>query len=422
MITDKIRTACLLALFACAAAACTDDNETADSGISVQNDATPPALDAAAPDAADPADAAAPDATDPADTGSTPDAGLDAGTADPCPREDGGRCAAITWTSTTTVYPVVVDHHTSFITEGQGTAYLNIAGGIFTDALGGAETVYDAVRRAPIAADGALGAWEDAVRLPIPLAFEAIAVHERRVYLLAGVTSDAQGPAASIAVYWADIAADGSIAEWKEGPSLPREVRLHATANVLNGRLYLIGGSGSSAVIDTVNYTALDPATGAPGAWVAAPALPAPRSHHTSLAFGGFVYVIAGFDVDQRAAPTIWRSTTGADGAIDGWEEAGQILQAPWTASSFVHRNSVFIVGGGSGSGFLATFLDRIRFAPILPDYTIGAFEDVDQVLPVARSHVHQTPIHNGHIYSVGGRKLRPELSSIDDVFVGDLW
>jgi hypothetical protein len=414
--SDKITTVLLAAIFLFAA--CTDDPQTAQDATTnppITDSGVIPQADAAAPDAE-------PDAGVEADAGTPPPP--DAGMAEPCVRNDAGRCAAVTWTSTTGLYPVSVDHHTSYITEaeGGGAAYLNIAGGILSDTQGSAQEVYNAVRRAPILADGTLGAWEDATALPIPLAFHAIAEHNRRVYFLAGVTQDSQGPAASIAVYWADIDASGAITEWKSAPDLPREVRLHAQAGVINGRLYLIGGSGGQAVVDTVSYTELDPVTGAPTTWISGPPLPEPRSHHAMVLFGGYVFVIAGFDVDQRALPAILRSTFGENGEITGWEQVGEMTEAPWTASSFVYRNYVFVVGGGQGSGFAARFVDRVRIAPVLPDFTLGAFEDVDDKLPIARSHVHQTPIYGGRVYSVGGRQQRPLLTSSANVFVGELW
>jgi hypothetical protein len=423
--TDKISTPALLlmALIAAASAtACTDDDQpSSDAGITANADAAPVTdVGVTAPDATEP-DATIEEDAGLADTGEPP-APPDAGMADPCLRNDAGRCAAVTWTSTTGTYPVAVDHHTTYVTEGQGRAYLNVAGGILTDVQGSAEEVYDGVRRAEILAGGSVGAWEDTTTLPFPLAFHAIAQHERHVYFLAGVTSDAQGPAASVAVLWADIDDTGTITEWKRGPALPREVRLHASAQVVNGRLYLVGGAGSQDVVDKVNFTVLDPVTGAPTTWIDGPALPAPRSHHATVLFGGQIYVLAGFDESQRAAPAIWRSSTGEDGAISAWEQVGEMAQAPWTASSFVHRNYVFIVGGGTGSGFAARFIDRVRMAPFLPDFTVGEFEDVDEKLPIARSHVHQTPIHDGRVYSVGGRELNPELTSINNVFIGSLW
>jgi hypothetical protein len=346
----------------------------------------------------------------------------DAGSAPACARNDAGRCQAVTWTSTASTFPVVVDHHTTFVARTATVSYLNVIGGIRTDSQGGAEEVYSAVRRAEILANGDLGPWVDAVPVPFPLAFHGQAVAENRIYLLAGVTADSQGAGASTAVLWGETDATGSVPEWQRGPRLPQEARLHATAVILEGRLYLIGGAGSDAALTTVSVSVLNPATGEPGPWSTAAPLPAPRTHHACVVVGPYIYVLAGMDIDSREAPEIWRSITDGEGVVSGWEVVGEIADAPWTASTFFHNNYVYVVGGGNGSGFLAQFLDHIRQAPLNSDFTLGEFEDVDAKLPIARSHVHQTPIHDGRIYSVGGRLLTGGLRSTNAVFTGDLW
>lgn len=401
-------------------AACSDeDDPPADAGTTLTDlGVTAPDLGVAHPDASDDAGTAEEDAGF-EDAANIPP---DAGEPPPCLRNDAGRCEAITWTSTTTHYPVVVDHHTTFVATTATASYVNVIGGIRTDSLGGAEEVYSIVRRAEILANGALGNWVEVTPVPFPLAFHGQAVSGNRIYLLAGVSADRQGPAASIDVLWGETDSSGSVSEWRDGPRLPAEVRLHATAAILNGRLYLIGGAGSDAPVDTVSVSVLDPVTGEPGAWSTAAPLPAPRTHHACVVVGPYIYIFAGMDVNSREAEPVWRSITDGDGIVSGWEMVGEMIDPPWTASSFVHNNYLYVVGGGNGSGFLAQFLDRIRQAPINPDFSIGEFEDVDAKLPIARSHVHQTPIHNGQIFSVGGRLLTGGLQSTDAVFVGELW
>jgi hypothetical protein len=73
--------------------------------------------------------------------------------------------------------------------------------------------------------------------------------------------------------------------------------------------------------------------------------------------------------------------------------------------AAFVRNSFFHIVGGGISGGHHRNgeFLDRVRRAPIEADGHIGTFEDITP-LPLARGHVHQTPIHGNYIYSVGGR------------------
>ena len=75
----------------------------------------------------------------------------------------------------------------------------------------------------------------------------------------------------------------------------------------------------------------------------------------------------------------------------------------------------------GEGAG--AHFVDTVRGAPLDAAGVPGAFETFDRPLPLARSHVHQTPVHDGFVYSVGGRVADGNgLRSTNRVLVGELW
>ena len=63
--------------------------------------------------------------------------------------------------------------------------------------------------------------------------------------------------------------------------------------------------------------------------------------------------------------------------------------------------------------------LDTVRRAKVNDDGTLGAFELMAPLIK-ARAHVHNTPIHAGLIYSVGGNTGGHE--PINDVTVGTLY
>lgn len=89
---------------------------------------------------------------------------------------------------------------------------------------------------------------------------------------------------------------------------------------------------------------------------------------------------------------------------------------APWTAGASVYGDSLFVVGGGEGGPGMEQYVARVRQARFLSDNSVSGFADLTP-LPVARSHVHQAPIFNGRIYSVGGR-LQPSLDTMSRAFV----
>jgi len=271
------------------------------------------------------------------------------------------------------------------------------------------QEVYTAVRRARIAADGMIGAWEDTTPLPTPKAFHAQAVHNGYVYLLAGVTADMTGPGASLTVLIGHMNGDGTVRAWFSGTRLPAVVRLHATAAVVHDHLYLIGGSSQ----EPLNNVTVAPimADGSIGAWTAGTALPAARSHHAAVVWDDRIYLIGGFGAGQAQANPVLRSVHDATGALTGWEEVGTMPEAPWTSGAFVRNDFIYVVGGGEGSSFFSKYVDRVRRAPIGADGHVGAFEDVAAPLPRPRSHVHHAPYFNGHIYSIGGRREQGLIS-----------
>lgn len=362
----------------------------------------------ATPDAMDDMRDAMPDVMD-----AMPDAAVDAMPESPC----GTACTAIAWIGGPAL-PRVSDHHTTLVEDGPAGPALVVVGGIESDAQGGAAVVSDRIDRSPIGADGLLAGWDEAGRLPFPLAFHGQARAGERVFLVAGVTADEQGPLGSRAVLMLTVG--GEAPEVVECDDLPAPA-VHPTAEVLGERLYVIGGS-QGAPVDRV-WVASIAGGGCPEAWAAAPALPEPRSHHASAVHDGRIHVLGGFGASDARRPTVLRSVHGEDGALTGWEAAGELPASPWTASALVIDDAIWLFGGGEGGGALARFVDTVRRAGVV-DGMVGAFEGVDAPLPIARSHVHQTPRWGRFVYSVGGRVFSGagfELESTDRVFVGRL-
>ncbi len=326
----------------------------------------------------------------------------DAGTA--C---DGVRDCRITWT-TAPDFPTSVDHHSTFIANG----FLYVAGGVNNTTM----KIFDAVRRAPIAADGSLGSWVDCQKLPVPLGFHAMAQTATHVYLLAGVSEDAQGPLGSDHVYVGKLEADGDIT-WAASPKRLRYFALHATANVIGDSLYIAGGLGSGNAAQSVVKRAKLNGDGSLEDWADAPSLPLQRSHHVAFVRDGRLYLAGGFDTGMTSHVDVLRSELDANGVVTGWTVAGQIEQSPWTAGVVVYRDHVFLLGGGEGGTFDSVYVNRVRRARFNADLTLSTFQDID-TLPAARAHVHQTPIFDGRIYSVGGRQM-DGAASISKVFIG---
>lgn len=335
-----------------------------------------------------------------------------------CARDTEGRCQVITWTDGPSfIHPT--DHHTTFVHENADGAYLYVAGGLYVIDEA-PQTLYDTLTRAPIAADGSLGAWEYVLSFEKAFGFHGQAQTADRVYLMGGTSLDSEGPFAIPDVTILELNEAGGVRA-RPGRSL-NVARVHATAQVLGSTLYLVGGTSEGGLIQSTTLVSQLDANGTNGPWTEGPALPSGRTHHAAVVHDGRIYLFGGLTHGDMPVSEVWRSVHDTNGVLTGWETVGTMDEAPWTASAFVYNDSVYLVGGGYGlQRPNVEFLDRVRRAPFLLDGHVGAFEDVANPLPIGRSHDHQTPTFGNHIYSVGGRHDVEAPTSINNVFIGSI-
>jgi len=381
--------------------ACGDDSKSRDTtdGADTTDVAGTTALDTTP---ADTADTSPPDEV--VESGCVPEGAVAAG------------CSSIDWVQEDASYPRKSDHHTTLVHTSGASTWLYVVGGITLDAVD--ETVFAEVRRAPIVDYGELGAWQDEAALPIPVGYAGQATAGDHVWVVAGLTQDADGVAASSHCFLGSFDSDGHLT-FVDTTAMPAEVRLHPSAQILANRLVVVGGTNGQHAIDSVVLADVL-SEGAVGEWRAGPTLPSPRSHHASVVHDGHIFVFGGFDEGNVPIADIWRSQSDADGEPTGWEVIGTMDTPPWTHAATLYRDGVFLVGGGEGGPGEEQYVDRVRWARFTADDRLTTFVDVVNPLPRPRSHVHQAPIFNGYIYSVGGRSAR-SFQSIADVFVGYL-
>lgn len=316
-------------------------------------------------------------------------------------------------------YPQPVDHHTTSIVQTPAGAFLYVVGGIEADSRGQPVQVYSAVRRARIAADGSLGAWEDEGALPRPLAFHATLTMGRSVVLAGGLSSDGSGALGWVAsLLSAEVDDEGHLSAWTVHPDRVGGATLHGQLVAMGERAYLVGGgAGAIGLSAAVRSYAL--ARDRDGALTLGEprdeaSLPFARSHHIALAFGGHLWVVAGLAEGGDAA-IVHRSVSmeGAPDVLVGWEEVGSLADPPATASLvYLEPSTLWLVGGASRTGFSA----RVRTLG-LDESGAAPGEDALE-LPIARGHVHQTPTQGRWLYSVGGRVLEGRTQrSTSDVY-----
>jgi N-acetylneuraminic acid mutarotase len=143
----------------------------------------------------------------------------------------------------------------------------------------------------------------------------------------------------------AGVAASADGASWRSAGSLVEAVRYPAIA-VVDGIVYLFGGVNSPARTDTRSVQRYDPGT---GATTTVAQLPAPLSHATAVVLGGDVYILGGF-VDNRLSAQVLRF----DPRTGEVAPAGE-LAAPWSDGAAVVVGGTGYLVGGEGPDRHAT-------------------------------------------------------------------
>jgi hypothetical protein len=348
------------------------------------------------------------------DAGATIDAGP------PCPprshRGNAGVCITEVVWSRLAGDPPPRDHH--------GTLVVSQATGRSLVVFGGIDEVNRAPRNdawiAPIVDGGALGAWQ---RGPSPRFWQVghgAVTDGARIYAVSGRTLSPQNKVANTPrVQSALVGPDGILSAWREETPVPGAGRFHVTATRVGRYLFAIGGrTDMGLTVATVARATIGP-DGVLSAWETLPDLPAPRTHHAAVAVGDRLMLLAGFNaldwssdianyLDALTAPVA------ADGTIGPW--VSQTLPfGTSTHSADIDDGFVYLVGGFDTQ---LTVIDSVRRARVDATGQLSGWETLTP-LPLARAHVHQSPVNEGVIYSVGGNM--GSHAATDAVFMGEL-
>ncbi len=301
------------------------------------------------------------------------------------------------------------DHHVTFAVATPAGSFLYVVGGV-----GGSATVMQ-IERSTIAKDGTLSAFSDVATMPEGLLGCGLAQVDASFVIVGGLGDDSNS---KTSVYVGQIADDGSVS-FTKGPDLGAS-RYHVSLAYSRGYLYamgglyqaVVGGMPTQKVVDTIERAAFDGKTVSP--WETVAPLPVALTHHASLVYKDAIYVIGGGS-DAAALPDIVRATVSDTGALGPWESYGTLSQGLASPSVSVFLDQLYVFAGMTtlSGGEVAS----VARAPFDASGKVGAFVDLP-ALPLARAHSHQTPLYEGHFYSVGGSKNHVPQN---DVFIGAL-
>ncbi|MEK9145732.1 MAG: hypothetical protein AAB339_09000, partial [Elusimicrobiota bacterium] len=177
------------------------------------------------------------------------------------------------------------------------------------------------------------------------------------------------------------------------GSALPAARSGHA-AVVYGGRIYVSGGTDGSLARSTVYFAPLG-ADGSVGAFRQMESLPASRESHAMAAWGGRLYVIAGFDGSPKS--TVWWAPVFLDGSLGAWSETTSLPTARHRHAALAWQGRLFVSGGESPISAQST----VYQADIRADGSLGSWSTAAS-LPSARSG-HAMAVSSGALYVAGG-------------------
>lgn len=261
----------------------------------------------------------------------------------------------------------------------------------------------DRVYVAPVSG-GSVGAWSQARPLPEFVFFHAALAVEDRIFVLGGYHANDQGLTVSNVVYVADVAADGSLSEWRRGPDLPEPV-FYPSAAAWNGWLYLTGGWNGASLTNAVHAARVN-ADGSLGAWQPLTALPEGVYTHAAVS-NGVLYVLGGVvNGGTEIQSAVLGAPIAADGSIGAWGEESPLPQPLSNHGASMAEGRVIVTGGWTGTQATADAVTSLSG----PD-GLGAWSAFE-ALP-APLYLHGQAAAGGHLFVTGGTDGQTPTASV---------
>jgi hypothetical protein len=168
--------------------------------------------------------------------------------------------------------------------------------------------------------------------------------------------------------------------------------QLHSSV-AYNGYLYIIGGQAGTTPTTTVHYAPIN-ANGTLGAWVVSTnALPLARHSHKSVVVNGYIYVFGG-TVSGAASNTILYSLIGANGLNGTWSSVTPTGIASQNQAVAEYNGYLYVLGGGTGT-------NTVHYSLIGANGLPGTWT-ATTVLPDTL-YSHMAVAYNGYLYAMGG-------------------
>jgi len=234
-------------------------------------------------------------------------------------------------------------------------------GGTYDGGSGYSDKIY----KAPINANGSLGAWVDAgFNLPVTLRRAAHFVAGNAVYLVGGWVSLS---VATTAIYKATIDNEGNLGEFVKVKSNLPVALAGSMVTVIGNTVNLFSGNNNDTLVYPY-YTATLDSTGELSAW----------KDNGSIGFSVFagaihttdkyVYLTGGMNSAGYIANS-YRGTIKSDGSVGNWVVSNSLPAASGQNAAYVIGNKAYITKGFNGTNSTQAYV-----ATINPDGTLGSW------------------------------------------------
>jgi len=283
-------------------------------------------------------------------------------------------------------------------------------------AMGGADEEHTAyphssIEQAKINPDGTLEAWKICGSLTEPIQYIAAVHTENYIYAIGGIDRNFS-TSRPRSVDRIPIYADGSVGQAVTLSSTLNKPRSSHSAVISGDYVYVIGGSSSSTA-RSVEYAHIEE-NGDLGAWTLSDnELNDDRYKAAVVTANGYIYAICGYDGDiweygsdyNDAVPTVERAKINSDGSLSAWTIISMISNPKWSLNAVVNNNFIYLIGGSRHPwrGY-RQYLREVERAYIYDDGSLSSWTSTAS-LDKGRFHhcaVTNTGLNNT-IYVVGG-------------------
>jgi N-acetylneuraminic acid mutarotase len=218
-------------------------------------------------------------------------------------------------------------------------------------------------------------AWEQAPSLGYGRAAHAVVTDGTDVWALGGTGASGEP------VLEVERLAGGG---WQDVATLPGEGLNAPAAAFLGGRIYLIGGFGTTTNVATDTVHVYDVAT---RRWSTAAPLPEARGGHAAVVLDGKIHVLGGGNsISTLDLHSVY------DPGSDTWREAAPLSRAKGSPAAVVHEGKLWAIGGRSG---VDDFGDVDVYDPATDEWTSGP--------AIPPRGTHGAVVRDGTILVIGG-------------------